>query len=221
MKLLRLSLTLGCLALSLSSLRADEPKPPVTHICEPVSPVVSTAFNQPTGPTRKGDVNGWQAGIGEWTVKDGSLYGDELPENHHPSSLTYRVEETDMIITAQFKLGTAEHVAFGCRDTVAPNLHLGRTFISKNAIWVQRMSGISKTTKAVKLQELKTPVDPEAWHDLTIEICGDHYRAQVDGYVVEAHHERFKDAKGLVALIVKGQGAQFKNVSIWKAKPKA
>lgn len=206
--------------IAVSFSHADELKRPVTHICEATEVVVSTPFNQTTGPTRKGDVNGWQAGIGEWTVKEGSLYGDELPENHHPSSLTYRLEATDMIISAQFKLGTAEHVAFGCRDTVAPNLHLGRTFISKNAIWVQRMSGISKTTKAEKLKELKTAVDPDAWHELTVEICGDHYRAQVDGQVVEAHHERFKDAKGIVALIVKGQGAQFKNVSIWKAKPK-
>ena len=39
-------------------------------------------------------------------------------------------------------------------------------------------------------------------------------------HVVEAHHERYKDAKGIVALVNKGQGAQFKNVSIWNAKPK-
>jgi len=81
------------------------------------------------------------------------------------------------------------------------------------------MSGIAKTTKAVKIAELKTPIDPEAWHDLTIEINGDHYRAKVDGHVIEARHARFADAKGLVALIVKGQGAQFKDVTLWKAAP--
>jgi hypothetical protein len=35
--------------------------------------------------------------------------------------------------------------------------------------------------------------------------------------VAEAHHERYKDAKGLVAQITKGQGAQFKNLSRWHA----
>ena len=124
-----------------------------------------------------------------------------------------------MIISAQFRLGTATQIAFGCRDTVPPNLHLGRTFISKDAIWITRMSGIAKTTKSEKLAELKTSIDPEAWHTITIEIIGDHYRATVDGHVVEAHHERYKDAKGIVALINKGQGAQFKNVSIWHAQP--
>ncbi len=198
---------------------ANAQTPPKTSICQPGEVIVSTPFDEPTPPTRKGAINGWQVGIGEWSVKDSALHGDELAENNHPSSCTYRFEATDMIITAQFRLGTATQIAFACRDTVPPNNHLGRTFISKDAIWVTRMSGISKTTKSEKLAELKTPIDPEAWHTITIEIVGDHYRATVDDHVVEAHHERYKDAKGIVALVNKGQGAQFRNVAIWHAKP--
>ena len=148
-------LSIVALALSLQSLSAE---PPTTTICEPTTVIVSTTFDQATPPTRKGTINGWQAGIGEWSVKDGALHGDELEENHHPSSCTYRFEATDMIITAQFRLGTAKEIAFACRDTVPPNNHLGRTFISKDAIWVTRMSGISKTTKSEKLAELKTTI---------------------------------------------------------------
>lgn len=198
---------------------AEPAKPPVGSISEGMTLIVSTPFDQATPPVRKGPINGWQAGIGEWTVKDGILHGDEIAADHHPSSCTYRFEATDMIITAQFKLGGSAQMAFGCRDTIAPNLHLARTVITPDAIWIQRMSGISKTTKSEKVAELKTPMDPEAWYDLTIEIIGDHYRAKVGDHVIEAHHERFKDAKGIVALIVKGQGGQFKNVAIWKAKP--
>lgn len=207
-------LILACLAVA-----ATAQTPPKTSISKPTEVIVSTPFDQPAPPTRKGAINGWQAGIGEWSVKDGALHGDELAKNNHPSSCTYRFEATDMIITAQFRLGTATQIAFACRDTVPPNNHLGRTFISRDAIWVTRMSGISKTTKSVKLAELKTPIDPESWHTITIEIVGDHYRAKVDDHVVEAHHERFKDAKGIVALVNKGQGAQFRNVAIWHAKP--
>ncbi len=69
-----------------------------------------------------------------------------------------------------------------------------------------RQSGISKTSKSEKLAELKTSVDPNVWHNITIEIYGDQYRASVDGHVVEARHERYKDAKGLVALITKARG---------------
>lgn len=210
-------LAIFALALSLSAAFAGTP---VTTICEPAKLLVSTAFDQDTPLTRKGAIHGWQAGIGEWQVKDGALHGAELEADHHPSSCTYRLEAVDMIITAQFRLGTASQIAFGCRDTVPPNNHLGRTFISKDAIWITHMSGIAKTTKSEKLAELKTPVDPDAWHTLIIEICGDHYRAKVDEHIVEAHHARYKDAKGIVALINKGQGAQFKNVSIWEAKPR-
>ncbi len=202
------------------ALAAAAATPPATSISAPGDLIVSTPFDEPAPPTRKGKINGWQAAIGEWSVQDGALHGDELPENNHPSSCAFRFEAGDLIISAQFRLGTAPQIAFACRDTVPPNNHLGRTFITKDAIWITRMSGISKTTKSEKLAELKTPLDPEAWHDITIEIVGDHYRATVDGHVVEAHHERYKDAKGLVALVNKGQGAQFKNVSIWNAKPK-
>lgn len=193
--------------------------PPGTEIPGPLELIVATPFDEDAPATRKGTINGWQASIGEWTVKDGALHGNEVPEDRHASSCTYRIDATDLIITARFRLGGAGHIAFGCRDTIAPHHHLARTFISRDAIWIQHMSGIAKTTKAVKIAELKTPIDPEAWHDLIIEINGDHYRAKINGHVIEARHERFADAKGIVAFIVKGQGAQFKDVKLWKAAP--
>jgi hypothetical protein len=196
-------------------------KPPVAAIAEPTTLIISTPFDQPTPPTRKGPINGWQAGIGEWTVKDGALHGTELESDHHHSSCTYRLDATHLIIKAQFRLGTATQIAFGCRDTIAPNNHLARTYISPSAIWITHMSEISKTTKSEKAAELKVPIDPDAWHTLTIEIIGDHYRATIDDHVIEASHPRFKDPKGIVALINKGQDAQFKNVSLSHAQPKS
>jgi hypothetical protein len=193
--------------------------PPATKIVTPTKLIVSTAFDQATPLIRKKPIHGWSAAIGQWQVKDGVLHGDELKEDNHPSSCTWKLDATNLVISAQFRLGTADHIAFGCRDSVPPHHHLARTYVSKDAIWVVRQSGISKTSKSEKLAELKTPVDPNAWHDITIEISGGHYRATVDRHVVEARHERYKDAKGLVALITKGQGAQFKNVAIWHAQP--
>lgn len=195
--------------------------PPATHICTPDRLIISTSFNEDTPLMRKKAIHGWQAAIGQWQVMDGALHGDEVAEDRHPSSCTWKLDATDLIITAQFRLGTAAHIAFGCRDSIPPHHHLGRTYISKEAIWIVRQSGISKTSKSEKLAELKVSIDPEAWHTITVEISGDHYRAKVDGHVIEAHHTRYKDAKGLVALITKGQGAQFKNVAIWHAKSSA
>lgn len=199
---------------------AAEPTPPKGKMAQATELIVSTAFDQDAPKTRKGDVNGWTAGIGEWWVADGVLHGNELAEDHHASSCTYKFEATDIIVTAEFKLGTSPQIAFACRDNVPPNLHLGRTFISPEAIWVTRMSGIAKTTKSEKLAEEKVKIDPDEWHTITIEIVGDHYRAQVDKHVVEATHERYQDGKGLIALVSKGEGAQFRNVQIWHAKAK-
>lgn len=195
--------------------------PPATKIVTPTKQIIATAFDEDTPFTRKKPIHGWQASIGQWQVRDGVLHGDEVAEDKHPSSSTWKLEATHMVITAQFRLGTATHVAFGCRDNIPPHHHLARTYIGKDAIWIVRQSGIAKTSKSEKLAELKTPIDPDAWHDITIEISGDHYLATVDDHVVEAHHERYKDSKGLVALITKGQGAQFRNVAIWHAEPKS
>lgn len=194
--------------------------PPTTTIAEPTKLIVASPFAEPQAATRKGAIHGWQAAIGEWTIKDGALHGDELAEDHHASSCTYKIAATDLVITAQFKLGKADHIAFGCRDAIPPHHHLARTFVSRDGVWIQKMSGIAKTTKAEKLAEVKKAMDTEAWHDITIECIGNHYRAQIGTVRVEGQNERFKDAKALAALIVKGQGAQFRNVTIWEAKPK-
>lgn len=191
-----------------------------TELSTPTEAIVQSPFNEDAPATRKGDLAGWKAGIGEWSVSDGSLLGNELPEDNHASSLTHRLEATDMIITAQVQLGGAEQIAFACRDTVPPNLHLGRLYITPDKLWIQRMSGISKTTKAERLVTTEVEIDPEKWYDVTIEIIGDTYRAKVGEEELEASHSRFADAKGIVALTNKGRGARFKNVEIWKAEAK-
>jgi len=215
MKLLHTLITFFILTTALTA-----QTPPTTSIVTPTKLIVSTAFDEDTALIRKKPIHGWQAAIGQWQVKNGALHGDEVAEDHHASSCTWKLDATHMVITAQFRLGTASHIAFGCRDNIPPHHHLARTFISKDAIWLVHQSGIAKTTKSQKIAELKTSLDPEAWHTITIEISGDHYRATVNHHVIEARHSRYQDAKGIVALITKGQGAQFKNIALWHAEPK-
>ncbi len=211
------SLFLGITALPLVALA--EP-PSGTELGTATEVIVATVFDENAPRTRKGDVAGWTAGIGEWRIEDGALIGDELEENHHPSSLTYRIEATDLIITAQVKLGAAEFIAFACRDTVPPNLHLGRLYLTPDQRWIMHMTGIAKTSTAKKLITEDVRIDPEKWYDITIEIIGDRYRAKIGEEIIEAQHPRFADAKGIVALVNKGQGASFRNVALWHAEPK-
>lgn len=194
-------------------------EPPATKLGTPDKLIVATAFDQDAPKTRKKPILGWSAAIGEWWVADGALHGNEVAEDKHASSCTYATEATHLVITAQFRLGSAQHIAFGCRDNIKPHHHLARTFISRDAIWITHMSGIAKTTKSEKIAGLLTSLDSEAWQQITIEIIGDHYRVSIGDHVVEAKHPRFADTKALIALITKGQGAQFKNVMLWHAKP--
>ena len=182
-------------------------------------PIVLSTFNKSAERIQKGEIGGWQAGIGEWRIENGALIGDELEANHHASSCTYRFEATHMVIKAQVQLGNATQIAIGCRDTVPPNLHLGRLYITPDSIWIQKMSGISKSTRKEILTTQKVAIDPKRWYEVSIEIIGDRYVARGGDHTIEARHERFADAKGIVALINRGQGARFKNVELWHAKP--
>jgi len=187
---------------------------------EPGDVIVDSPFNQNTDRTRKGIVAGWTAGIGEWRIEDGALIGDELPEDNHHSSLTYKIDATNLIIKAQVKLGGSQWLAIACRDAVAPHNHLARLYVTTDKIWIQKMSGISKTTQVDKLITKDVKIDSNEWTDLTIEIVGDRYRALVGKEEIEATHSRFADGKGIIALVNKGQGAHFRNVSVRHAKAK-
>lgn len=184
----------------------------------PTEVIVESPFNEDTPRTRKGDLAGWQAGIGEWRIEEGVLIGDELAEDNHASSLTQKMETENLIITAEVQLGSAEQIAFACRDTVPPNLHLARLYVTRDKLWIQHMTGIAKTTKAEKLITKDVELDPDEWYKVTIEIIGDQYRATVGAEEIQATHSRFADAKGIVALVNKGQGAKYRNVSLWKAE---
>ena len=190
-----------------------------TKLSQPTKVIVESPFDKETPRTRKADLAGWKAGIGEWRIEDGSLIGDEVAEDNHASSLTYRFEATHLVIKAEVQLGTANQIAFACRDTVPPSLHLGRLYITPDKLWIQHMSGIAKTTRAEKLTVKEVDLDPSQWYDVTIEIVGDQYRATVGDEEIEATHSRFADPKGIVALVNKGQGAKFRNVSLWHAEP--
>ncbi len=129
-------------------------------------------------------------------------------------------ELNDLIMTAEFKLGTSPQIGLVCRDTNNPNHHLGRIMVTPTAVWLQKMSGIAKQTTKEILQKIDTPFDPAQWHRITIEISGDTWRATVGAHELTAKHERFKDAKGRVGIVAKGEGAQFRNVTVWEAVPK-
>ncbi len=205
--------------------RAADPESPQTTICKPVDLLIFDSFTQPEafGPKGKPGATGWRGGIGEWSVVDGAAYAvqegpSEKRPNGHEAVCEFVTDQSDVIITGEFKLGPSPQIGFVCRDTHSPNHHLGRVQITPSAIWIQKMSGIAKETRREELKRIPVQIDPNAWHTITIEVCGDKWVARIDDHVLEAEHERFEDRKGRIGFVARGEGAQFRNVAVWSAE---
>ncbi|HWA98454.1 MAG TPA: hypothetical protein VG713_08175 [Pirellulales bacterium] len=206
---------------------AASPAPPATLLCETQSLVSAEKFDRPESFGKKASAGpqGWMPGIGQWSIKDGAAYAiqegpSEKRPNGHEAVCEYATDLGDLVLAGEFKLGASPQVGFVCRDTHHPNHHLGRVVITPTAIWIQKMSGIAKETRREELQKIAVNIDPNTWHRVTVEVCGDRWLARVDEHVLEAKHERFGDRKGRVGMVARGEGAQFRNMALWSATPK-
>lgn len=213
------------LVLPFTFLQAADPAPPVTTACSTDTLIAAEAFDRPGSFAAKGSTTGWRGGIGEWKIVEGAAYAiqegpSEKRPNGHEAVCEHATDLGDLVLTGEFKLGTSPQIGFVCRDTHDPNHHLGRVVITPDAIWIQKMSGIAKETRREELVKVEVKTDPAAWHHITVEVCGDLWRATIDDRVIEARHERFKDRKGRVGMVARGEGARFRNVALWSAKAK-
>ncbi|MEQ1749737.1 MAG: hypothetical protein ABL974_09970 [Prosthecobacter sp.] len=218
---------IALLLASMVALAAD-PTPPTTQTCLPDKLIAAEAFDKPESFTKQKQpgTDVWRGGIGTWSIKDGAAYAvqegpSEKRPNGHEAVCEHIVDLGDYVLTGEFKLGASPQIGFVCRDTNQPNLHQGRVMITPTAIWIQKMSGIAKETRREELKKIEVKLDPNTWHRITVEICGDHFFAKIDDHVLEASHDRFKERKGRVGFVAKAEGAQFRNVALWSAKPKS
>jgi hypothetical protein len=219
--------TLITLLLIATLASAADPAPPATQTCLPDQLISAEAFDQPEAfaKGKQAGTEGWRGGIGQWSIRDGAAYAiqegpSEKRPNGHEAVCEHIVDLGDLVLTGEFKLGTSPQVGFVCRDTHQPNHHLGRVVITPTAIWIQKMSGISKETRREELTKIAVKLDPNTWHQITLEVCGDRFFARIDDHTLEATHERFKDRKGRVGMVARDEGAQFRNLTLWSAKPK-
>lgn len=219
--------SLIALLLASSLVFASDPAPPSTQTCQPDKLIAAEAFDKPESfaTEKQPGTAGWRAGIGTWSVKGGATYAiqegpSEKRPNGHEAVCEHLVDLGDLILTGEFKLGASPQVGFVCRDTNKPNHHLGRVVITPTEVWIQKMSGIAKETRREELKKVEMKIDPDTWHRITVEVSGDRFFAKIDDHTIEATHERFKDRKGRVGMVARGEGAQFRNVSLWSAKPK-
>ena len=206
---------------------ADDPTPPATNLVEPGKLITAEKFDQEgsVGTQKRRGTTGWATVLGDWKIVDGAAYGISEPPSKqrpkgHAAGCDQLVDLDDFVISGEFKLGNAHQVGVITRDSNQPPLHLGRVLITKKSIWIQKMTGISKETRSEVLTKIDVPVDTNTWHKFVIEVQGDQFLARIDDHVLEAKHPRFADHKGRIGFIAGGEGAQFRNVSLWEAAKK-
>ena len=206
---------------------ADEPTPPATKLVKPSKLIATEKFDREdsVGTQKKRGTTGWATVLGDWKIVDGAAYGISEPPSKkrpkgHAAGCDQLVDLDDFVISGEFKLGDAHQVGVITRDSNQPPLHLGRVLITKKSIWIQKMTGISKETRSEVLTKIDVPVDTNTWHKFVIEVQGSQFLAHIDDHILEAKHSRFADHKGRIGFIAAGEGAQFRNVSLWEAKKK-
>ncbi len=206
---------------------ADEPTPPATKLVKPGKLIATEKFDREdsVGTQKKRGTTGWATVLGDWKIVDGAAYGISEPPSKkrpkgHAAGCDQLVDLNDFVISGEFKLGDAHQVGVIARDSNQPPLHLGRVLITKKSIWIQKMTGISKETRSEVLTKIDVPVDTNTWHTFVIEVQGGQFLARIDDHILEATHLRFADRKGRIGFIAGGEGAQFRNVSLWEAKKK-
>jgi len=215
------------LLLAVTTALAADPAPPVTQTCQPDALIAAEAFDRPESFAGKVSATapGWRGGIGTWSIRDGAAHAvqegpSEKRPNGHEAVCEHVVDLGDYVLSGEFKLGASPQIGFVCRDTHNPNHHQGRVVITPTAIWIQKMSGIAKETRREELTKIPVTLDPNAWHKVTVEVCGDRFLARIGDHVLEAKHERFRDRKGRIGFVARGAGAQFRALSVWSAKSK-
>jgi len=206
---------------------ANDPIPPATKIVRPGKLIATEKFDQKDsiGTQKIRGKTGWATVLGEWKIVNGTAYGIMEPPSEkrpkgHAAGCDQLVDLNDFVISGEFKLGPATQVGIITRDSNQPPLHLGRVLLTPKAMWIQKMTGIGKETRHEVLTKVDVSVDPSTWHTFVVEVMGDQFIAQIDDHVLRAKHRRFADRKGRIGFVASGEGAQFRNVSLWEAADK-
>ena len=201
----------------------ENPTPPITKLVTPGKLIATEKFDQKdsVGTQKKRGKTGWATVLGDWKIVDGAAYGIMEPPSAkrpkgHAAGCDQLVDLDNFVMSGEFKLGDAPQVGVIMRDSNQPPLHLGRVLVTPKAIWIQKMTGIAKETHHEVLTKINVPIDTDTWHTFVVEVQGNQFFAQIDEHILETKHPRFADRKGRIGFVASGNGAQFRNVSLWE-----
>lgn len=165
-----------------------------------------------------GKPDNWKTSIGFWEVEDGVLVGREIPADKHAAASRFFVPLTDGDVSFRMKLNDAAAVSFGfdpAKGQLKKKGHLYSVFVTKKEVRLIKHNDKSDpTSKNVRIDTKKGPVDPNNWVNVSLKLDGETVKATVGEYVLEGSDPEFSVKKpGVVFRVSKGS-AMFDDVVV-------
>ncbi len=188
----------------------------------------------------RSDLGDWKPLIPSFAVQNGVLKGWQTRDDHGAAGRVYRPMK-DVIVEFKFKLDGStgfnavfddqkfkgSHAGHICRVAFTPKQILladDKEGAMRNDIDLMRKDPAKKAEVAKLLvgrsSVVKLALDPQAWHNVMIEILGDQMRLTVDGkeLCILKSPGIAHETKSSFHFTVNGAGVLFDDVRIWQAK---
>ena len=160
---------------------------------------------------------GWVFGNGKWSVEDGELRGEEDPAQNHVAAGLWRSSFKDVVVVAECKFSGASSILYRFD---ADKGHLGGFSIEpeKKRLIIPRQNYTrSDATPPTWLGSAPHEIEADKWYRVVLQSIGDTWTIHFDGEVFEGKDPACAMEKTSFGFIVAGQGAAFRNLSIWEA----
>jgi predicted ATPase len=193
---------------------AAETKAPAPLMTEPADSLVNDKFATELPKP-------WRGAMGKWTCEDGALRGIEVAANKHQAVLRRPLAFTNAIITFSFRLDAAKQISLSVNDAKE---HVCRVIINPRGFVVQKDDhDHDGPDKAVVFARVPMALAPGEWHTAVVEINGPEMVAQIDSAakVGFGSHELLDHPKANFGFTVAGGPAEFRDVTVTAAKPRA
>jgi hypothetical protein len=162
---------------------------------------------------------GWQGKLGTWELQSGTVKISERTEDKHAAVRRYPLQYHDAIFEFSFQFDGARAINLSINDKRG---HVCRLVISPRTMVLQTdKPNLQSELKPVKLASLDTPVAPNEWHKVVVEVRGKRMIAQLDGAKTIAGESPLVDVdKADFGFPVSGVSALLKDVSVYEIQAK-
>jgi len=192
---------------------AAEPAPgPKTLMTDRGALLLKDDFSEAPGPE-------WKVSAPTWEPADGALkatHTKPFPSNHGPV-LQRQLAMKNVVVQVEVQLASNTRAVLHFNKA---NGHLCRALITPEAFYIIRRD--SGGDQGTRLDTDESPIAPDVWHVLLVELAGNEMVASLDGRkVLIGKRDDLDQAKTALILEASSGTAWFKNLRVWQATPKA